>query len=126
MSVEITVDRSNRRVAIKVSGPITMDLVKSVVEGFMRHPDFRQGDDVLWDFREASISDVSADALRDVASFVDRRQERRGSGYKVALAVSGDFEFGLARMYEAFADRLPFRVRVFRDVDKANAWLDED
>jgi hypothetical protein len=126
MSVEIHVDRSKGRVTIKLAGPITMELIKSVVEGFMRHPEFHPGDDVLWDFRETTISDVSADALRDVVSFIERRLERRGADYKVALAASTDLEFGLARMYEAFADRMPFRVMVFRDLDKAITWLDED
>jgi hypothetical protein len=43
---------------------------------------------------------------------------------KAALVVSGDFEFGLSRMYEIFLEsKTSNDVMVFRDIQKAMAWV---
>jgi hypothetical protein len=42
---------------------------------------------------------------------------------KVAFVVSGDLEFGLARVFQAFSPADSAMVQVFRDYQEAVAWL---
>jgi hypothetical protein len=42
---------------------------------------------------------------------------------RVAVVAPKDLSFGLARMYDAFADSIPWNFVVFRAMDAALAWL---
>lgn len=42
---------------------------------------------------------------------------------KIAVIAPKDLSFGMARMFEAFSDTVPFNFGVFREIDAALAWL---
>ena len=79
---------------------------------------------VLWDFREIDAVGVSTSKIREVASRqLTVRPDLPES--KAAVVVSGDLEFGLARMAEAFIAQSPADMQIFRKLSEANAWLNE-
>jgi hypothetical protein len=48
-------------------------------------------------------------------------------GMPVAIAAPQDLGFGLARMWEALADReTEWRISVFRSMDDANSWIEKN
>ena len=88
------------------------------------HERFRKNADALWDLREANMPDVTGNDFVQLARFIRSKTEERGSHYKVALVVTSDYQFGVARMYEAHTDRPPVEMMAFRAMEDAECWLD--
>ncbi len=54
-----------------------------------------------------------------------RRQEGADGPHKLALVLSRDVAFGMARMYQSLTEsNEQNHVGVFRDIDEAKAWLE--
>jgi len=85
--------------------------------------DFDPAMNQLVDLREADSGPRSPEALRQFASFVRTRLNDLPSRPKVAVVAPKALSFGLARMYEAHADAVPWDFTVFRSLDAALAWL---
>jgi len=56
-------------------------------------------------------------------AFIKANQEKRGKNYRVALVVSREIDFGLARMFEAYSQEFPFEIRIFKNLQDAEQWL---
>jgi hypothetical protein len=78
---------------------------------------------LLVDLREADSSPRSSDVLHQFADFLQSSFESVTTHPKVAVVAPRDLSFGLARMYEAFADSIPWDFTVFRTIDEALTWL---
>lgn len=60
-----------------------------------------------------------------IADIVRDHKEVRKPG-KSALVLPADVDFGLGRMYEMQAQDLPIKTSVFRTMEEALHWLEED
>jgi hypothetical protein len=80
----------------------------------------------LWDLRDADVSGISADQIATFADLARDAAAMRGPG-KTALVAAGLLAFGLSRMFEAYSDATlrPVRVRVFKNIEEAEAWISE-
>lgn len=65
--------------------------------------------------------DVSSDAIRTLVT-----NSPFGAGARRALVVDSALAFGLARMFQSYADESPEEIEIFRDVDSANRWLESN
>jgi len=76
----------------------------------------------LWDFRGVRAGGVTTGQLREVAT---RHMSDRPAlpESRAAVVVSGDLEFGMARMTEAFIAEGLVDMQIFRDMTKASDWL---
>jgi hypothetical protein len=79
---------------------------------------------VLWDVREATIVRLSNGDIQSLARTNHELQRARGSG-RAAILVSGDADFGVARMFQAYADTFPWETLISRDLAEAVRWLDD-
>ena len=79
-----------------------------------------KGKSVVWDFRTAHF-DLSGESVQELAEFVTRHQPLTRPP-RVAMVVADDFNYGVARMYEAFRADLSTEVRVFQVYEDAVAW----
>lgn len=79
---------------------------------------------VLWDFRQAEITDLPIEKMYQILTIGKKLAEARKTG-KTAIVVSNDLGFGLARMYEAYSEIEVFstEIRAFRTIEQARAWL---
>ena len=79
---------------------------------------------VIWDIREASFSNVTGDDLRKVVINARPLAESR-SGGKTAIVCSRDSDYGLARLFQTYAElyEAPIEIRVFDSMDNAITWL---
>jgi hypothetical protein len=123
MSVQSTVDPNSGVIVHAVSGMLDIDEVVSALERIVNHPLFRPGAHVLWDFSGARSGNLDARELRNLVRQVGERMDGRGEGYKTALVAPRDVDYGLARMYEAYASELPVELCVFRSSGEAWDWL---
>jgi len=78
---------------------------------------------LLIDLRQTDSSPRSGQALIQFAEFAKSKLAEAHTYPMVAVVAPKDLSFGLARMYEFFADSIPWDFVVFRSVDTALAWL---
>lgn len=84
------------------------------------HPIHRPEDGGIWDARGADATSLTAADLRDFVDFI--REQRGPQPGRTALVVGRDVEYGLARMYQVFAESV-VEFEVFRSWDDAVAWV---
>jgi len=120
--VRTLIDTSAGLVIHEAEGPLSLDEIESEVQATLANPAFRPGMKTVWDLRDASIATLSEDAVRSLIEFNLVRKEQRGGG-RAAIVASQDADFGIARMFQAYAEALPWETMVFRGLDDALPWL---
>jgi hypothetical protein len=124
MPIKTQIDHETGFRTHAVTGRLTLDEVLSTLENAYANPDFRADAPAVWDLTGA-IGDFPTEDVRHLADFVSKRVGDEITG-KVALVVSRDFEFGMARMYESILGSQSSKpVMVFRDMEEAKAWLNK-
>ena len=123
MPIKTSIDSKTGLRMHVATGMLTPDELETELKDAYRRPDYRPEGNSLCDLREATGEAFTGEAIRRVVETV---LEHRGAppGTRTAIAVGRDLNFGLARM---FAHQLEAKshsdVMVFRDMDKAMAWL---
>jgi hypothetical protein len=92
---------------------------KALYERGTLHPSMN----LLVDLREADSRPRSSGVLRHLAEFMQVTYTDTTTRPKVAVVAPKDLSFGLAKMYGAFADSVPWEFVAFRAMDAALAWL---
>ena len=123
MVVTTEYDASRHTRTHTVTGPLSVREAIRVLDEVYSAPDFRADALALWDFREAEM-DWTPEEIRRLLSDAKSRQKKRGETY-VAIVVSRDVDFGIARSLEMWGEWKPGAMRAFRDMDEASAWLEE-
>ena len=77
----------------------------------------------LWDLRGLQKGPDSSGELRQAVDIVQRTREL-WAGSRTAILVTRDLDFGIARMFGAFAESVDVEYRVFRDERTAFEWLE--
>lgn len=122
MPVTTHVNPDTSLATFECSGTLVLAEVEQAFESMFSHPSFRPGINALWDIRHATIG-LYAQQIPDLLRMIRARQSERGSGYRVAILVSGSPDFGLSTLFEMSAHSMPFEVRVFRSHTQATQWL---
>lgn len=106
---------------IRVEGAVTFEAVDAYMEELRVDPRMVGVHRVLIDLRGITRVEVRGE---EIARLAQRQRERTREAQRVALLVTGELEFGLARQFGAFAETpgAPER-RVFEDEAQAWAWL---
>jgi hypothetical protein len=78
------------------------------------------GKSVVWDFRGAHFDMTSSDT-QNIAKFVLTHQPATPP-LKVAFITHSDFDFGMARVFEAYREDPRTEFQVFRDYEEAIGW----
>lgn len=125
MVVETAIDIQTGVLMRTVRGAISFEEFTRVIEETLVHPDFRPGMDSIWDLRQADLTNLTREDMRRIVEYIERQDETRGTGYKAALVVSREVDYGFTRMYKTYADGLPVRLDIFRSLEEARAWLFE-
>ena len=85
----------------------------------------RQGEGTwkeLVDGREITTYSITPEGQRALAQFVSGYRDRLRGG-RVAMVAVSDVTFGMFRMWQLQREGLGYEVAVFRDFDRAMAWL---
>lgn len=122
MAVVTHVNSDTALATFECSGTLVLADVERAFAAMFSDPAFRPGINALWDLRQATIG-LYAQQIPDVLRMVRARQSDRGTGYRVAILVSGSPDFGLSTLFEMSAHSMPFEVRVFRSHTQATQWL---
>jgi len=107
-----------------VTGAVSEEEMHATLEAFYDKEPTAQ---VLWDMSRADLAHVQNQMLsrflQKAATLGTSRQ-----GCRTAVVAPDDYQYGLGRMSEAFAEieNTPFRFRVFRSQQNALKWLGFD
>jgi hypothetical protein len=124
MSITTSVDNDKQLTTHTVIGEVSFEEGMTTLKQFWED---RPTMNVLWDYRKGSLARVSSVDLERMVDYVSVHSEKRAGG-KTAIIVSRDLESGLSRVLDTLRDirRVPFQLQVFRSMEKANQWLDEE
>lgn len=122
MPIDIEIDAERRRINTRATGMLTVDDLLSYYQRLHDHPDYRIGLSELWDASGISGTQLTSDDLREFSS-VTEPFTRQGAPVRVAILVSDDLGFGLARMYELLQTDSINRLKIVRSHEAAEAWL---
>ncbi|MGE0042474.1 MAG: hypothetical protein AB7H88_08415 [Vicinamibacterales bacterium] len=109
-------------VLIVVSATASLRDFVDALHEYQQRPEFRAGMDALWDLTDAAL-DISADQVREAVAVYGELLEERGTGHRVAYVVAREVDYGVLRMYEAYAGGLPYTTGVFKTLADARAFL---
>jgi hypothetical protein len=125
MAITTHIDSSAGLRHHKVTGVLSTAELRQTLDEVYARPDFSPEYNAVWDLREADVSAFTTQDINALAEFVSEHWGGPNAP-RAALVVATDFDFGLARMYEASVsdDRLR-QVQVFRDMAEAVAWVSE-
>ncbi len=122
MPVRYGIDADLNLITVTATGTLHYDDVTAAFIERVSDPAYRPGMNILLDGRDAVFEFTGADTRRLVAFFESRRAER-GTGFRFALVSGLDVTFGMGRMFEAHAHKLPEDIMVFRDFEEARRWV---
>jgi hypothetical protein len=122
MAVTYRIDQVKRRIHTRCIGPVTLDEVRQHFADLAGDPACPERLDVLLDLSETTSLPTS-DQLSAVTTEVARVRPRvQFDG--CAIIASQDALFGMARMFEVFAENYFGATRVFRTMDEGTRWLE--
>jgi hypothetical protein len=122
MPVSYTIDTERGRIATYCGDVTTLREVLSHFDELEMDPDCPVGADVLLDLTDMrslpNLTEMHSAAAR---ACVAAGRVRFGS---CAIVVGSEGMFGMARVFEVFAERSFPRISVFRSRDAAEEWLE--
>jgi hypothetical protein len=122
MSVTYRIDQAKRRIHTRCVGAVTLDEVLRHFADLVRDPGCPGRLDVLLDLRETTSLPTSYQ-LTAVTTEVARVRPRVQFD-ACAIIATQDALFGMARMFEVFAENYFGATRVFRTMDEGTSWLE--
>ena len=109
-------------VFVTLGGDVSMPDIRAATEALLRHPAWRPGLDVLWDFTQITSLDVTPEALRDLADFDSALMEQAGPG-RTALVMRSDSDLDVGTLYTLLLRGGGRTHRAFGGAEEAMAWL---
>jgi len=125
MATSIEYDPNRGIWTIIVKGELSVADIVAVSSTMYGSEEYVPGAPRLWDARGATapvtVSGADLQLIVELPESIDPR-----TAGKVAVVVSRDLDYGMSRMYQAFAEKLPSNTRIFRDIAEAERWLLEE
>jgi len=128
MTVDTTIDPAACEAGLityQVTGELDLEEIKEALEGIYAHAEFRPGMHALWIIKKGTIN-VTATQLPALLALLEELSDKRGGGYKAAIVVRGNLDFGLSTIFQMHSYNLPFDVKVFQSLTQAREWILED
>src|SRR5688572_32924018 len=120
-SITQSFDPGNSRTLFTIVGEADAHEVLTSVLAFLQEAPTQQ---VLWDIRGGKLTALSTYDLKMIVDRAGPFTDVRAGG-QTAIVVTREVDFGLCRMFQAFAEmaEVPFAILVARDIDEAQRWL---
>lgn len=120
MQVQRKANTETRVVTLTVTGDLFDADLLTLADELQNAPEVESDFSLLIDLRHAKGRNVTSAGVRNLVErpMVLSAESRR------AVVVSSDLGFGMARMYEILRDRRGGAIRVFRDYEDAERWVE--
>jgi hypothetical protein len=121
MPMEYAIDPERRLVQTLAWGTLTIEEILGARQRLLADPAFDPTFHELMDLTATDAVTFSAEDIRRLAS-----GSVLAPGVRRAFVVASTANYGLARMFEAYAQANSQFVSVFRDLSAAHAWLAQE
>jgi hypothetical protein len=119
MGLIYTFDHANRIVRSRGSGILSIHDIEEFYGRLQADPAFDSSYRTLGDLREVTEIAVASNELAASAAL-----PIFDAGTRRALVASRDAVYGMLRAYASFNERMGQTMRIFREIERAEAWLD--
>ena len=125
MPITIEIDDSSGLVRFEASGSISGEELLGRLKAFfdIDLSRFKRCRGWLSDYRETNVGTIGTPEMQELARLAIA-VSKENPDLAVAVVVSADLHFGLARMWEALAEPTGWQIRVHRSLHDAKTWLD--
>ena len=121
--MELKVDKTKNIAHIKLTGSLDSKEILDAFDTVVADKKYKKGMGRLWDFREADLSSLTTDTVKQMAQY-SLKFPQGINDVKVAFVTSRPLEYGLSRMFE-MASRAKTPIGVFKTMDEALKWMME-
>jgi hypothetical protein len=122
MNMSHTIQTNGKITYVTLEGEINAAVFKQIASTIWDGKDYQHPCE-LWDFR-ACVAGIGPQDLKELSRFAAGDRGERGYG-RIAVVVEKDLHFKLSKIYEQYAEDLPFEVKAFKDMTAAQGWLEE-
>lgn len=122
MQYELHLDQKAGVIFVRYGTVLNKAIILAASRDVNSLPDLKPGTPVFVDFRECVDIDLSSDDTREIATYMLRYQEKRGS-FRIAQLVSSKVMFGVSRMSAFTIDEKAVQIKSFEDVAPALDWV---
>lgn len=122
MPISYRIDVEHCLILTTASGTLTDDDIVQHKARIVQDPDFRPGMKELSDIRGVDQLNVTPAGIMEMVN-QDAKDSTTVGSHQLALVVSKEVAFGMARMYQSLTKPNIETVGVFRDIDEARVWL---
>ncbi len=121
--MNLQIDEEKNIAYIKLSGQLDKKAILDTFDLTVSDKRYKNGMGRLWDFRDADLSSLKSETVIEMAQY-SKTFPKGINDVKVAFVASGDFEYGLSRMFE-MSSKSNTPIMVFRTMEDAENWLME-
>jgi hypothetical protein len=108
---------------VKTEGRADLAGFRDFLHEVFSHPKWTPEQPLLVDHSDLILRFFHTDEVRSVSRMVINYKHKIGKG-KWALVVSGNFAYGMARMWQIMTEEnVPMEIQIFKDREKAIKWL---
>ena len=126
MDFEISFRKETGYFIIKTRGDTTPDDIEASLLQVFTSPDWSNGKNILYDNRLENLDKLSSDDVQRISLKFTQFNDKLANS-KIALVMSKDVAYGLARMWENYTETTAtFKTNIFRTIDNALQWIEEN
>jgi hypothetical protein len=122
MPISYQIDEARGLVLTTASGVLTDGDILQLKASLVADPRWKPGMRELSDIRSIDGLAVTTEGVRQMV-MRDERDATALASYRLAIVVSHQVVYGMARMYQTLTEHTVPNVRVFRDLPEAESWL---
>jgi len=115
-------DHEKNIVTIRLTGSLDHATLLSTLDAVVAHQEYRPGMARLWDFCAADLSSLTPRTILEMARYSTGLPVGYGD-VKVVFVAERALEFGLSRIFEAYAADANSLIAVFSSVEEGTAWI---
>ncbi len=122
MPIGYSIDKNLGVVLTTATGRLTDEDILEDKRQLTSDPDFSPGLVELSDIRAVTELAVTPEGIAKMV-MQDAEDADKLGAHKLAIVVSKEVAFGLARMYESMTEQNMPNVQIFREMSEAREWL---
>ncbi len=122
MAISYSIDVDRQLILTVASGTLSDDDLIQFKIRLVRDPDFKAGMCEISDLRDVVNFNITTNGVRRLV-MQDEKDARLVRTHKLAIVTSQTIIYGMARMYQTLTQKNIAEVNVFRDIEKAQAWI---
>ena len=119
--MKLKIDKTKNIAHIKLTGSLNSKEILDAFDAVVADNEYKQGMGRLWDFREADLSSLTTDTVKQMAQY-SLKFPPGINDVRVAFVTSRPLEYGLSRMFE-MASRAKTPISVFESIEEAQKWM---